>query len=82
MLEFMPPDVEEEKHMIDALRTNDSARVEIFLQGPRNPNLSGGHGSKPFILSKVARECNVMSIPFHKLFLFWPICAAQNIRVK
>lgn len=41
VLEFLPPDVEEARHLIDALRRNDSARVEEFLQGPRNPNLLG-----------------------------------------
>ena len=46
MLDFLPLDVEEEKQMIDALRRNDSARVEKNIQGPRNPNLSGGHRSK------------------------------------
>ena len=46
MLEFLPPDAEEEKHLLYAARTNDSAGVEKFLQGPRNPNLRGGHGPK------------------------------------
>ena len=46
MLEFLPPDAEEEKHLLYAARTNDSASVEKFLQGPRNPNLRGGHGPK------------------------------------
>ena len=44
MLEFLPPDAEEDERVISACQRNDSASVERFLQGPRNPNLQGGHG--------------------------------------
>ena len=46
MLEFLPPDAEEDKQMISACIRNDSASLEQSLQGPRNPNLGGGYGSK------------------------------------
>ena len=46
MLEFLLPDAEEDKQMISACIRNDSASLEQCLQGPRNPNLGGGYGSK------------------------------------
>ena len=46
MLEFLPPDAEEDKQMISACIRNDSASLEQCLQGPRNQNLGGGYGSK------------------------------------
>ena len=52
MLEFLPPDAEEDKQMISACIRNDSASLEQFLQGPWNPNLGGGYGSKLFTLAK------------------------------
>ena len=52
MLEFLQPDAEEDKRMISACARNDSASLEQCLQGPRNPNLGGGYGSKLFTLAK------------------------------
>ena len=64
VLEFLPSDVEEENHMIDALRRNDWARVEQFLQGPRNPNLSGGHGSKHVKTVYTPESLKIMWVPW------------------
>ena len=44
MLEFLPPDAEEDALMISACHRNDTVRLEQILQGPRNPNLSGRDG--------------------------------------
>ena len=56
ILEFLPPDAEEDERMISACMRNDPASLEVILQGPRNPNLSGRHGSKLFGPPKVVRE--------------------------
>ena len=77
MLEFLLPDAEEDECMISACRRNDSASVEQFLQGPRNPNI-GGNGPK---LSKTIYTPNVRWA-YHTRGFSVLACEAQNARVK
>ena len=63
--------------MISACRRNDSASVEQFLQGPRNPNI-GGNGPK---LSKTIYTPNVRWA-YHTRGFSVLACEAQNARVK
>ena len=63
MLEFLPPDAEEDELMISACHRNNTVRLEKFLQGPRNPNLSGAHGSKLFRLPKLVEGSLEVKLP-------------------
>ena len=63
MLEFLPPDAEEDELMISACHRNNTVRLEKILQGPRNPNLSGAHGSKLFRLPKLVEGSLEVKLP-------------------
>lgn len=47
VLEFCPPDAEEDEELMSAARDNDTAGLEQLLKRPRNPNTRDRHGQTP-----------------------------------
>ena len=79
ILEFLPPDAEEDELMISACHRNNTVRLEKILQGHRNPNLSGAHGSKVFRLPKLLRERNEHPLLRSCFSVAWPVCFALKM---
>ena len=47
LLEWWPPEIDEDQKLISASRDNDLRRVEELLQYPRNPNVKDAEGKTP-----------------------------------